>query len=65
MKIKDVEVEISTIYYLETDADIFPTYRRFGSGVWERLMGESWESCYGDEKELEALFREWELGNDS
>ena len=41
---------------VETDEKEWPTYRRFSPGVWENLMGESWESYYCNE-ELEAAYQ--------
>jgi hypothetical protein len=54
-KILEIEKIVETNYYITTNQDLFPMYRRSESGVWERLMGESWESFY-DVKELESLF---------
>lgn len=57
MKILDVSESISMI--VETDNPDFPTYRRFPSGTWEQLMGDSWEPVYFDEDKLEKLYKEW------
>ena len=64
MKIEKIERQVEVNYYVETDKKDFPTYRRSSSGSWERLMGESWESVYMEEKELECLFREYRINNE-
>lgn len=55
-------VKIATVYYyVETDDELFPSYRRSESGQWEHSMGESWEACY-DDGTLEKAFQEYLLG---
>lgn len=56
MKIKSVELETS--YCVDTEnGEIF---KRFSSGCWVQLYGESWEPLsYKDEEELEKLFQEY------
>lgn len=57
---KILNVEKSTTFYVETDNPEFGgRYRRGENGGWELQMGESWESVYFDEDELEAAFREF------
>jgi len=46
-------------FVIETDSDEYPTYRRSEGGAWENLMGESWEPCYSDEKELEQMYQDY------
>lgn len=59
MKIVDVQLEDTPIYYVTTDKEIYNTYRRLSSEVWEVAMGESWESVYIEHDELEKLFQEY------
>jgi hypothetical protein len=45
-------------YIVETDADEYPTYYRFGKGSWYNMMGESLEPMWGEqEAEMEAMFQ--------
>jgi len=44
-------------YQLETEDGV--EYRRGGPGVWERGYGESWESEYSKEEELEAAYNNY------
>jgi hypothetical protein len=47
-------------YIVETDDKDWPIYRRAaGSNSWGNLMGESWETCYFEEDELEKAFQEF------
>lgn len=58
MKIKSVQ-KIATVYfYVETDDELFPNYRRSEHGHWEHSMGESWESWY-DDGALENAYQEY------
>lgn len=34
-------------------------YRRSFHGSWEELMGNSWEPCYSQERELEKVYQEF------
>lgn len=57
---KVLKVEKYTMFFVETDnSDFGGDYRRGEHGGWERGMGESWETCYGQENELEAAFQEF------
>ena len=61
---KVLEVTKSISFIVETDGKEFPTYRRSEhGGSWENLMGESWESVYSYEPELEAAYQEWLTSN--
>jgi hypothetical protein len=55
MRIKTIDKCV--IYYVETDDEEWPEYRRVGESCWENRMGESWEPAYFEEEELEAAFR--------
>lgn len=56
MKIKSVELETS--HCIETEND--EIFKRFCSGCWVKLYGESWEPLsYKDEEEVEKLFQEY------
>ena len=57
MKIKSVEMVTQIVFYVDTDEDDYNCYRRYADGSWELLMGESWESVYIKEAELEEAFR--------
>jgi hypothetical protein len=46
---------ISTTFFLEHNGR---KYRRDLSGGWEQLLGESWESVFLNEKEIESIFQE-------
>ena len=58
---KITSLDQASVYYIETDENEYPSYRRLSKDSWEVLMGESWEPAYGQESELEALFREFTL----
>ncbi|MBL0320597.1 MAG: hypothetical protein IPP74_15075 [Alphaproteobacteria bacterium] len=62
MKIISVNKCIEIVFYVETD-DEEPgsNYRRGEHGGWEQLMGESWETCYFKEDEIESLFKQFML----
>lgn len=60
MKIASIQKIATVYYYVETDDDLFPNYRRSESGQWEQSMGESWEALY-DEGVLEEAFQEYLL----
>ncbi len=57
MKIKNIE--LATFEYVELESG--KLYRRYPSGDWEMLMGESWEPCYRfiNESELEQLYKDF------
>ncbi len=57
-KILEVETFVYPVYYITTDDDLFPCYRRSSNGSWERSMGESMETVF-DDQELESLFQQW------
>jgi hypothetical protein len=57
MKIVKIEKQVIEIAYVTTDEEMYNFYRRQG-GSWEILMGESWESMYLKDDELEHLFLE-------
>lgn len=38
---------------IETDDPTYPDFRRYPNGVWENLMGESWEQVTSDDLEVE------------
>lgn len=60
MKILSVtKIEIEQV---ETDKSDYNLFRRYSSGEWEVLMGESWESEYHCE-ELECAYREFKKGS--
>jgi len=61
MKIKSVEKIATVYYYVDTDDELFPNYRRSESGQWEHSMGESWEVGY-DDGTLEKAFQEYQAG---
>jgi hypothetical protein len=57
-KIIEFEKLIEINYYITTDEEVYPLYRRSEHGSWENQMGESWESVNGvHEIELEQLFQ--------
>ena len=63
MKVKSVQKIAITYFYVETDDELFPEYRRSESGQWEHLMGESWESYYNDDQgSLEQAFQYYIAG---
>ena len=49
------EVRKSVVYYVTVDDE---EYRTDGSGNWERLYGESWETEYHEE-ELDLAFKKY------
>lgn len=51
-----ITVEKSCCEIIETDGAEWPTYRRYSSGIWEQLMGESWEPCYLNGDQLEEMY---------
>lgn len=51
-----ISIEPSYSEVIETDADEWPTYRRYGPDNWENLMGESWETVFDTER-LEAAYQ--------
>lgn len=55
---RTLKVERVESFYVTTDEDEYPTYRRNGPGAWENLMGCSFEEVY-DDTELERLFLEY------
>lgn len=57
MKIVEIETVIEKVDYITTDESVFGYYRRYESGIWENLMGQSWEPCYSKEEKLEELYR--------
>ena len=62
MRIIEIETRIEINYYITTDDDTYPYYRRSKYGTLENLMGESWEPVYGDKEiKLEQLFQESKL----
>jgi len=51
-------------FFVETDnQDFGGDFRRGENGGWEQRMGESWESCYSMENELEAAYQEFLRSN--
>jgi hypothetical protein len=57
---KIIRVSKSTTYYVETDNPDFPDYRTDETGThWENAMGDSWESVYGEERELQGIFLDY------
>lgn len=61
MRVLEAEKVTRTYHFVTTDETEWPEYRRWGPEAWERLMGESWESWYGEE-ELEAAFQKQQHG---
>ena len=59
MKIIEIEPVIEKVDYITTDESIFGYYRRYESGIWEQLMGDSWEPCYSQEGQLEELYKNY------
>lgn len=57
MKIVEIESVIEKVDYITTDESQFGYYRRYESGGWEQLMGQSWEPCYSQETQLEELYK--------
>jgi len=57
MNITSIEKSVSEI--VETDGEEFPIYRRHEGGTWEQLMGESWETVYTREEELEEMYQNY------
>lgn len=64
MKIREIKQIVEINYYVQVDDTDFSTFRRSEHGIWENLMGESWEPVYSSqEDELERQFQlEW-FGN--
>lgn len=60
MKVIDV-FELKT-EIVETDEKECSTYRRCGVGVWEVLMGESWEPHYYC-SDIEEAYQEYKAKN--
>lgn len=56
---KIVSVAPVTAEIIEIEGSEYTTYERTAGGSWSVLMGESWESCYSYEDELEALYQAW------
>lgn len=54
---KIVQVTPFTGEIVEFEGLEWNTHRRSSGGTWEVLMGESWESCYSSEDELEAAYQ--------
>ena len=50
-----IDISKHDYHLMETDKG---TYRRNSANNWEVLIGESWESCYSEEAELEAIFQQ-------
>ena len=57
MKVTITSVKPVVAEIIVTDEEEWPTYRRSISGNWENLMGESWESYYDSDGELEAAYQ--------
>ena len=55
MKIVEIQPVMEIIEYIEMEDGSY--YKRYESGIWEQLMGQSWETCYSDEDQLEELYR--------
>lgn len=50
----------SVTYYVDTkkdDSNYARTFMRGENGGWDERMGESWETVYSEEDELEAAFK--------
>ena len=45
--------KISLLLFNDPSDSTYPDVRRYKGGAWERRMGESWESDYDDELEIE------------
>ncbi len=60
-----LEVKLCSYEDIEMSEGHYPTYRRYGGGTWEHLIGQSWEptSPYNEEEKLEALYQQWNNGN--
>lgn len=61
MRIKSIEKVATVYFYVETDEELFPMYRRSEGGHWERSQGESWEAFY-DEGAFEEAFQNYLAG---
>lgn len=58
MEIKSIEP--CMFEYVEAEEDsLWYLYRRYQSGEWEILMGQSWEPCYFSEQKLEELYQKF------
>ena len=64
MKIEKVEKVTETNYYITTDDEHWYFYRRSENGDWEVLMGESWETLFLREQEMERAFQEFLYGQE-
>lgn len=60
MKIESVTPFTAEI--VEIDGLEWTTYQRSAGGTWLVLMGESWESCYSSEGELESAYQAYKAG---
>ena len=56
---KLIETHEVTATVVETDDPEWPTFKRYSKDSWENLMGESWETVFGREEELEAMYQDW------
>ncbi len=56
---KIVSVKPVTTEIIEIEGRDWSTHERFPDGSWQVLMGNSWEPCYLDTAELEALYQAW------
>ena len=61
---KILSVYEETAVIVETDNDIYPTYKRYSDECWDNLMGQSWETVSNPEK-LEAMYQDWLKSNPS
>ena len=59
MKIRSIETKTYEDIEIEDIDDYWYFYRRYPSGTWEMLMGNSWEPCYLDEERLEQLYHDY------
>jgi len=61
MSIETIET-INRYSYFHIETKEGNTYRRSSDSCnWEELLGDSWESIYLGEEELEIMFQEWVL----
>ncbi len=56
---KITKIDTSHVTYVEVEDE--GSYLRFGENSWLRQYGESWESCYFEEQELEKAYKEYTL----
>jgi hypothetical protein len=54
---KIITIEKYEIFEIKTDTN--EQFRRTGNCCWEKLYGESWESEYSKEYELEEEFQQY------